>query len=264
MDFQDRVAFVTGAASGMGQALCRQLGSAGARLGLVDRDEEGLARLRKELTEAGFQAATAVADVRKREQVHAAFDSLTQQLGPADILMPCAGICALTTVEDLNVPLVEAILQVNYLGVIYAIESVLPAMLERGSGHIACIASMAAHRGIPFEAAYCASKAALVAYLESLRPALRRRGVVVTTIFPGFVQTPLLDGLLTAGKSKAPGGVVNAEFAARKILAAVRRERRVVSFPWSTRSLVWLGRMLPHWLYDRVMTRMASRVDLPY
>ena len=85
-------------------------------------------------------------------------------------------------------------MRVNYLGVIYTLDAVLPGMLERRSGRIVALVSMTAVRGVPFEAAYGASKAALTTFLESLRPALRPRGILVTLAYPGFVETPLLDG----------------------------------------------------------------------
>ncbi len=264
MDFRERVILVTGAASGIGQALCRQLGSAGACLGLVDRDEAGLERFRSELKVAGVRTALAVADVRKRAEVRSAVALLTAQLGPIDVLMPCAGICGFEVVDDLNVPRVENMLQINFLGVVYAIDAVLPSMLERRSGCIVGIASLAAVRAIPFEPTYCASKAALATYLEGLRPALRRRGVVVTTIYPGFVRTPLLDGLMAAGQTAVPPGANDADTSAAKIIAAVRRGKRVASFPWSTSWLVSLARFLPPFFYDRIMTRMAARINLPY
>jgi short-subunit dehydrogenase len=154
-------------------------------------------------------------------------------------------------------------MQVNFLGVVYAIEAVLPGMLARGAGRIVAMASMTAVRGIPFEASYGASKAALVGYLESLRPSLRKRGVLVTLAYPGFVQTPLLDHLIREGMSRPPG-IIDTDTTARKILDAARRGRRTVSFPLALTAVVSLGRMMPGFVYDRVMTRMASRVKLPY
>src|SRR6516165_462506 len=264
MDFRERVILVTGAASGIGRALCRQLGSAGARLGLVDRDEAGLERFHSELETAGVQTALAAADVRKQQEVRKAVTLVTERLGNVDVLIPCAGICGFEVVDDLNVPQVENMLQINFLGVVYAIDAVLPGMLQRRSGRIVGIASLAAVRAIPFEPAYCASKAGLATYLEGLRPALRRRGVVVTTIFPGFVRTPLLDGLMAAGQTKVPPGAIDADTCAGKIIAAVRRGKRVASFPRSTSWMVSLARFLPPVLYDRIMTRMAGRIKLPY
>jgi short-subunit dehydrogenase len=181
-----------------------------------------------------------------------------------DVLIPCAGICGFEVVDDLNVPQVENMLQINFLGVVYALDAVLPGMLRRGSGRVVGIASLAGVRAIPFEPAYCASKAGLAAYLESLRPALRRRGVLVTTVFPGFVQTPLLDGLRAAGQTSLPSAPIDADTCAAKIIAAVRRGKRVARFPWRTSWLVMLSRFLPPLFYDRIMTRMATRVNLPY
>jgi short-subunit dehydrogenase len=202
--------------------------------------------------------------VRNRAEVRAAVDNLVACLGPVDILIASAGLCCLSGVEDLRVDKLEEIIQVNFLGVVYTLDAVLPAMLGRGSGHIVGIASLAAYGGLPFESAYCASKAALASYLESLRPQLRRRGIAVTTIFPGFVQTPLLEDLTaTAGKS-AFSGVVDVEQAARTIASAIWRRRLICCFPKSTTLLMSVARYLPPRVYDWVMTRLARRYALPY
>jgi short-subunit dehydrogenase len=263
MDFRDRVAVVTGAASGLGRALSWELGRAGARLALIDRDKVGLQRLHEEFGQVGIRSAIAAIDVGDREAVRSAVGSLTDHLGPAEILIPCAGICGFDLVEQLDVEQIEKILRVNYLGVIYALDAVLPGMVERRSGRIVVLTSMTAVRGIPFEAAYGASKAALTTFLESLRPALRRRGILVTLAYPGFVETPLLQDLIRRGMARPPG-VIAAETAARAILAAARRGDRIVSFPWSLSMVVGLARLLPHFLYDHIMTRLARQVDLPY
>jgi short-subunit dehydrogenase len=240
------------------------MGREGARLALLDRNGEALERLQDELKAAGVVCATAVADVRDREQVGSAVSKLKADLGPADILVASAGLCGFAIVDDLNVPLLEEIIRVNFLGVVYAVEAVLPDMLRRGSGQVVGIASLAAVRAIPFEGAYCASKAALATYLESLRPPLRRRGVKVTTIFPGFVRTQLLDKLLKETGSREPPGALEADAAAERIARAIRRESRVCCFPWSTSRLAHLSRFLPPAIYDWVMTRIAARVPLPY
>ncbi len=264
MPFKDRVVLVTGAASGMGRALCELMGAGGATLALVDRDAAGLKSLEISLAAAGIRCASAVADVRVRAQVKAAVDNVAGRLGSIDILVASAGICGLATVDDLRVEKLEEIVQVNFLGVVYTIEAVLPEMLRRKSGHLVGISSLAAFRGLPFEGAYCASKAALAAYLESLRPALRRRGIAVTTIFPGFVQTPLLADLVVTAGDNAFKGVVDVGTAARKIAAAVGRRRRVYCFPWTTSWLTHAALLLPPRAYDWVMTRFAARVPLPY
>ena len=264
MHFTDRVVLLTGAAGGIGRALSFRLGRAGARLGLIDRNADGLAALESELKAAGVRCGVAVADVRVRDETRAAVEGLSTALGPVDILVAGAGLCGFSVVDDLAVPQLEAILQVNFLGVVYAIEAVLPGMLQRANGQIVGIASLAAVRALPFESAYCASKAALATYLESLRPTLRRRGIKVTTIFPGFVRTPLLENLLTTSGAPAPPGVIEADKAATIIAEAIRRGRRVSCFPRSTSWLAHASRWLPAGIYDRVMTRLASRIPLSY
>ena len=264
MRFKDRVILVTGAASGLGRALCELVGAAGAALALVDRNEDGLKTLEQSLQQCGVRCASAVADVRSRTQVRAAVDDLVGRVGPVDMLFASAGVCGLSGVDDLKVEKLEEIIQVNFLGVVYAIEAVLPDMLRRKRGHLVGISSLAAFRGLPFESAYCASKAALAAYLGSLRPSLRRRGIIVTTIFPGFVATPLLANLVETGGHKAFRGAVDVAVAARKIVAAVARRRRVCFFPWTTACLTRAAQLLPPRAYDLVMTRLAGRIQMPY
>ena len=263
MTFRGRVAVVTGAASGMGHALSWELGRAGACLALIDHDEVGLQRLHEGLGQAGIRSAIAVVDVSDRDAVRSAVNHLSAQLGPPEILIPCAGICSFDLVDRLDVEQIERVLRVNYLGVIYTLDAVLPGMLERRSGRIVALVSMTAVRAVPFEAAYGASKAALTNFLESLRPALRPRGILVTLAYPGFVETPLLADLIQRGMVRPPG-VIDAETAARAILAAASRGDRIVSFPWRLSMLVGMGRLLPHFLYDRIMTRLARQVNLPY
>jgi short-subunit dehydrogenase len=265
VEVRDRVVLVTGAAGGIGRALCAALGREGARLGLVDRDPVALGRLREELQRAGVRYAVATADVRSREQTHAAVATVSGELaGGVDVLVAAAGVCSISTVDDLRVPLLEETLQVNFLGVVFAIEAVLPGMLERRCGQIVGIVSLSAVCPLPFENAYSASKAAVASYLQSLRPPLRRRGVEVTSVFPGIVRTPLLQRLLDESGARSPSGSIGPEEAAAKIVTAIRRGRRVAFFPprvcWPARLANWL----PPAAYDWLMTRLAASMNLPY
>ncbi|MGH7172423.1 MAG: SDR family NAD(P)-dependent oxidoreductase [Gemmataceae bacterium] len=256
MTLHGKVAVVTGAASGMGRALCHELAREGVRLGLLDRNAEGLASLAEELRERGVPCGRAIADVSDRQAVRSAIHALVGELGPVDMLVACAGITGATFVDDLAVDQTETILRVNLLGVVYTLDAVLPDMLARQSGHIVALASLAGCRGMPFSAAYSASKAALIAYLESLRPPLRRRGIAVTTVLPGFVRTPLM----TNAPAQPPMSMMEPEAAARHILRAIRRRSRVYAFPWSTSLLLSVLRWLPPWLYDWCMARGAAHI----
>ena len=264
MDYRDRVIVVTGAAGGIGRALCLRLGRDAGLVGMIDRDRAGLERVRDELRRSGVRAAAVTADVRSREETHAAVETIAKKLGAIDILVTAAGVSGISTVEDLQVPLLEDMLRVNFLGVVFAIEAVLPGMLERGRGQIVGIVSLGAVCPLPFENAYSASKAATASYLQSLRPPLRRRGVEVTSIFPGIVRTALLQHLLDESGARTPAGSIAAEDAADAIAAAIRRGRRVAFFPpgvcWPARLAGWL----PPAAYDWVMTRLAVRMNLPH
>jgi short-subunit dehydrogenase len=256
MTLRGTVAVVTGAASGMGRALCHELAREGVRLGLLDRDADGLVSLEMDLRQKGAVCCRALADVSERPAVRTALAAIRAELGPVDLLIACAGITGTTLVDDLDVERTEAILRVNVLGVVYALEAVLPDMIARQRGHVVALSSLAGCRGMPFSAAYSASKAALIMYLESLRPPLRRRGIAVTTVLPGFVRTPLMAN----APVQPPMKMMEPEAAARHILRAIRRRSRVYSFPWSTSLLLRVLQLLPPWLYDWCMARGAAHI----
>jgi short-subunit dehydrogenase len=245
----DCVAVVTGAASGIGRALCPLLGRKGARLVLVDRDCAGLDSLGAELADANIPFAAATVDVRQRAALGQAIRSSAADLGPVDLLVACAGITGVTLVDDLDVEQIEALMRVNFLGVAYAIDAVLPEMLQRRRGQIVGVSSLAGCRGMPFSAGYSASKAALATFLEGLRPALRRRGIAVTTCYLGFVRTPLSEALPLHPKLWK----ISPEYAANRILDAVVRKRREAYFPWYDACGAKFLRRLPAWAFDAVM-----------
>src|SRR4029077_16382265 len=132
-----------------------------------------------------------------------------------------------TLLESINTTEIEKMFRINTLGVVYSVEAVLPSMLERGRGHLAAVSSQAAYKGLPGESAYCASKAAVNAYLEGLRIQLRGHNVAVTTVCPGFVPTPMT----AVNEFKMPF-LMEADEAARRIVRALARRRKVYNFPW--------------------------------
>src|SRR5262249_53974367 len=156
--------------------------------GLIDRDGPVLETVTRELRDRGAAVAAAAADVTDRDALLGAVAGIAASLGPIETLIACAGIGTLTLVPQLDTTTLRQTLDVNLVGVAQSIEAVLPAMIARGRGHIIGVASLAGYRGFPWMISYSASKAALIAYLEALRPGLRRRGVTVTTACPGFVR----------------------------------------------------------------------------
>lgn len=244
-----QVAVVTGASSGIGWELARQLAMQGYRVGLIARRAEPLRELQHQIAAAGGIATLAVADVGQRDQLEAAIRAIRTEVGPVDLMIANAGVGTVTRLNPVNIADVEAMIRTNLLGVIYSFSAVLPEMLERKRGHLVAISSLAAYRGLPGESAYCSSKAAVNVYLDGLRIQLRGSGVLVTTICPGFVTTPM-----TANNKFHMPGLMTAEQAARRITWAIHRGKKVYNFPWRLHLLVKLSR----WLPDRVMQWVMS------
>jgi short-subunit dehydrogenase len=258
MTFKDQVAIVTGASSGIGRELAKVLARQGAIVGLIGRRGGHLADLAAEIKQEGGAAAFVAADVGDRAAIVAAIRQLADQLGPVDLLVANAGVGAPTLLDPVNTDAVETMIRVNVLGVVYSIEAVLPEMLRRQRGHLAAVSSLAAYKGLPGESAYCASKAAVNAYMEGLRIQLRAHNITVTTICPGFVRTPMTDVM----NAKMPW-LMEADDAARRIARALARRKKVFNFPWQMNLLMTLTRWLPDWVVARVIHSYNEKPTVP-
>jgi short-subunit dehydrogenase len=258
MSFANQVAIVTGASSGIGRALCRVLAAEGAKVGLIARRPRELESLAAEIAAAGGTAVPGVADISDRGQTLKAIAEVTAKLGPVDLLIANAGVGAPTLLEPFNAHDVEKMFRVNVLGVVYAFEGVLPEMLKRGRGHVAAVSSLAAYKGLPGESGYSSSKAAVNNYLEGLRIQLRNRGITVTTICPGFVKTPMTD----VNNFKMPW-LLEADDAARRIVRALNRKKKVFNFPWQLSLLMKATAWLPDWIVARAMHDYNEAPPMP-
>jgi short-subunit dehydrogenase len=179
-------AIITGASRGIGAATAVAAAAKGARVGLIARDESDL---REVLAATGGRGACAVADVRDGDAVHAAIATLEAELGPTDILVANAGIGQYGAFADVTAEEAQRVIEVNVLGQIYALQAVVPGMIERRRGHIVSMASIAGRLGTPFESVYAASKFANVGLAEALVTELRPYGIGVSIINPGPVAT---------------------------------------------------------------------------
>jgi short-subunit dehydrogenase len=248
------VTLLTGAAHGIGRATAIALVNKGMPVGLIDRDAQALDELALTLkNQCTAPVASSAVDVTDRESLIAAVNRLSAELGPFDVLVACAGIGTLTLIPELDTSTLRQTLEVNVVGVAQSIEAVLPKMIERGHGHIVGIASMAGYRGFPWMISYSASKAGLIAYLEALRPGLRRRGVTVTTVCPGFVRTKMCTDV----PYQRPVKMIEPEEAARHLVRAVERRPRNCVFPFSMRFGLALLKYMPDWFFDWMM-RLAG------
>jgi short-subunit dehydrogenase len=252
MGFAGKVVYITGASSGLGRAMAIEFVRGGAAVGALARREDRLRQLCDELQASGGRAEYAVADASDRAGVHAALKSLTDRLGPCDVLVANAGVGSSNTATDLNVDGAEDVIHTNLLGPMYAFEAVLPAMLARASGQLVGVSSVAAFKGLPTAAAYCASKAGLSAYLESIRISLRSKNIVVTTICPGFVHTEM------TAKNERMMWPLQADAAARLMVRAIERRRKVFCFPKRMRGLMWMTKWAPDWVMARAVADGAG------
>lgn len=251
----DRVLLITGAASGIGRQLALDLAAEGARIGAVDRNAEALAALGKHLDSQPFAAITA--DVTRPEEMRQAVAQVESALGSVDMLIASAGVGMATPALNLRADDMAALIGVNLLGVANSIEAVLPGMIQRRSGHIVALSSLASFRGMPLMAGYCASKAGVNALMEALRVELRGYNIHFTTVCPGWIRTPMTENL-----SIPTPDMMEVQVAARRILDAVRRRETFVAFPPGMarrlRFLRWLPLRWSDWVIGRMIRQLTT------
>jgi short-subunit dehydrogenase len=245
---------VSGGSSGIGRAIAVAAGRAGARIGLIARKSGPLEDTAAMIRDAGAMVATAVCDVTDMARVTESTAVFERSLGPTDVAIASAGIHR--EAWPLDAVTAREVIDVNVNGTINLLAAVLPGLLARGQGAICGIASIAAVVGLPGNAAYCASKAAVVAFLDSIRLDCVPAGVRVTTAFPGFVDTPMITD-----DERAQGGVLKADDAADRILRAIERGRAEVWFPWGTATSAWLARGLPPTIRDALLRGQPRMKD---
>lgn len=250
MSWPYRVAAITGASRGIGRAVALEVARRGTKVALLATREDLLRELASEIARGGGAALPFRCDVRSREDVRGAIAAAERQLGPVDLLVAGAGIGRPVPAGAFDAAEAEDIYRVNVLGVLYAVEAVLPGMLAARAGRIVGISSLASFRGFGDSSTYCASKAALNLQLEGLRVELAPRGIGVTTILPGFVRTDM-----TARNGFRMPFLIGPERAARSIVRAIERRKRVAAFPWPAAAFVWIAKRTPNALFDRILAR---------
>ena len=254
MVWQDKNVMITGASSGIGRGLAVELSRRGARVGLIARRADTLTEIVNEIEAANGKALAIPADVTNAESVSAAADRLRSEFGPIDLLIANAGVGATVDAAELKGSTVAGVINVNVLGAANSVSAVVPEMVKRGSGHLVVISSLAAYRGLPKSAAYCASKAAVSAFFESLRLDLQPRGIDVTIIHPGFIKTPL-----TAGRHAQMPFLMELDDAVAKIISAIEKRKKSYAFPWQLATVVRAGMIMPNFMYDWISRRNSFR-----
>lgn len=245
---------ITGASSGIGRGLALELARCGASVGLVARRADAIDEAVREIEAAGGKALALPADVQSEDSVRAAADKLRMDFGPIDVLIANAGIGPSRDAANFNAAEVADVMSVNVVGAANSVAAVLPEMLARASGQLVVISSLSAYRGLPKSAAYCASKAAVSAFFESLRLDLEPRGIAVTIIHPGFIKTAL-----TSGRAAKLPYLMELDDAVGKMVRAIEKRRKRYSFPWQLATIVRVGMVMPIWMYDRISRQNSFR-----
>lgn len=239
---------ITGASSGIGECLAYEFGKRGYDIGLLARREDELSRVAQALRSSGAAAAYRTADVTDLEGLTSAIRELEAEQGSCEMLVANAGVIGRYSARKHDASLASWMMRVNYDGAVNAVDAVLPGMLERGSGRLAVVASVAGYRGLPKMQAYSASKAAISNYWEGLRVELAPKGIACTTICPGFIRTAM-----TEDNTNPMPFLRDADDVVPGMVDAVERGARTHATPLPMAVMMALSRALPTWLYDPVL-----------
>jgi NAD(P)-dependent dehydrogenase (short-subunit alcohol dehydrogenase family) len=245
--FQDKVAIVTGASSGIGRATALALASQGACVALASRNSEALLTLADDLKRQGRQVIVVPTDVTLPEQVQALIREVVAQWGRVDILISNAGEYIRAPIRDLEPAMIQRSFDINFFGGVYCVKAVLPQMLKQKSGHIVFVTSMDGKIGLPPDAPYVSAKFALTGFCEVLRQEVRDSGISVTNVLPGRVDTVMIKDLKFAWISPK----ISPESVANAILNGIRKRKPIVIVPPQARLLYYINVFAPT-LSDRL------------
>jgi NAD(P)-dependent dehydrogenase (short-subunit alcohol dehydrogenase family) len=250
-NFKDKVAIVTGGASGIGRALCESLADHGAIVVVADICASGANQVAAGINAKGGKATAAHLDVTRAADVQQLVGATVTAHKRLDFMFNNAGISVVGEVRDLTIEDWQRVVQVNVLGVIYGTHAAYQIMVRQSFGHIVNTASLAGLAGYPTMTPYSTSKHAVVGLSKSLRAEGETLGVKVTAICPGFIQTAIFDSspMRKADRetvlSKLPFKPIDVSVAAQRILAGVAKNKALIVFPFYGRLLWWLMRIHP-------------------
>lgn len=245
-----RTAWITGASTGLGRELALRLARDGVRVAISARSEEKLG----ELVDGNRQLFSVPLDVTDRAAVADAHRRILAELGSIDLAVLNAGVWHPMKASDYDIERAVHSMEVNYFGIVNALQPLIAGMRTAGQGQIALVASVAGYRGLPMSSAYGPTKAAVINLAEALRLELTRHGIVVSLVNPGFVETPM-----TAVNKFPMPYIIKPDDAAERIFQGLVQGRFEIAFPWQLTTVLKALRVMPNALFLRVASRMTAR-----
>lgn len=242
-----KTVWITGASTGIGRDIALQLAAQGVKVAASARSAE-------KLRDLGPGILAVQLDVTDPAACRDAVDRIERELGPIDLAVFGAGTYAPVAIDALDPQRFSQMMSTNYMGVVNCLAALAPRMMERRSGHLSWIASVAGYIGLPKAAAYGPTKAALINLAESLHPEMKLRGVTVSVINPGFVETPL-----TAQNDFEMPFLMKSDDAARRTIAGLAAGRFEVAYPRRFVAILKTLRLLPYPLFFRLITRSVLK-----
>ncbi|MGQ1891821.1 SDR family oxidoreductase [Thermophagus sp. OGC60D27] len=260
---KDKKIWITGASSGIGEALSLELARAGAHLVLLSRNLEKLEKVKEACLKHTSFCLVEHLDLSKSEEMSEVVTRIMDRIGGIDILFNNAGQSQRSLAKETPVEIDRKVMEVNFFGVITLTKLVLPYMLQQGSGHIVAISSITGKFGFPWRTAYSAAKHAIQGFFESLRAELKEDNIKVTIVSPGRIKTNISlnaitqDGVSYNKMDSGQAGGMSPRQCAKKIVKAVRNERKEVLVGNRELLMVYIRRFLPG-LYHRLVTKINN------
>ena len=259
---KDKVVVVTGAASGIGAAVCRRFSRAGAKIGLLDKDEAGVRSAADKLRAGGADAVGIYCDVVDEGNCNAAIRELVRRYGGIDFLVNNAGITQRSAFVETKISVYRQVMEVNFFGSLHCTKAAIDSLIAR-RGSIIVIESLAGLTPLLGRTGYCASKHALHGFFTSLRSELRGTGLHIMIVCPGFVQTNLQtralggDGRVTCHPQSLVGKPASADKVADAIWRGAMQRRNLLVLTSIGKLSYWISRFVPV-LYERLMARQVK------
>jgi uncharacterized protein len=238
---KDKISIVTGGSTGIGKAIAFALAECGSKVVLASRNEQALNENARVINDRGGKAWAIPVDITQQDQVNVVINQVLEEWGRIDVLISNAGKYIRKPIVDLDVDLLEQSMRINYFTHIYLVLAVLPHMLERGDGNIVFMATMNAKKGHSPDAPYVSAKFALSGFAEVLRQEMRPKGIAVTTIYPGRVDTPMVENLNFPWISAK----IPPEAVARAVIKAIEKRKAEVILPFQASLLHYINVFSP-------------------